>query len=183
MAPDVAAKQAALVVLVGALGSVVWGFVVDRVTTRKPRNKLPALSVLCLFTLAIFLVAFSGSQSGDAQFKLVLLGGFMMTCTVGVVSGVAIDVIHPGVRSTGSAVLALFQNLLGLAVGPFLVGVLSDQWGLQQAMAFVPVFSVLAAVAFLLAARCYEHDVSQVASVQLDVSTAANGIRTASAAA
>lgn len=181
LAPDAAAKQAALVVLVGALGSVVWGFLVDRVSTRRARNKLPALAVLCLVTLGIFLVAFSGSQTGAAQFKLILLGGFMMTCTVGVVSAVAIDVIHPGVRSTGSAVLALFQNLLGLAVGPFLVGVLSDQWGLQQAMAFVPVFSVLAAVAFLLAARCYEHDVNQVAGVQLDAP--ASGMDTSSARA
>jgi len=183
MAPDVAAKQAALVVLIGALGSVVWGYLVDRLSTRTPRNKLPMLAVLCLVTLGIFLLAFAGSQSGAAQFKLILLGGFMMTCTVGVVSGVAIDVIHPGVRSTGSAVLSLFQNLLGLAIGPFLVGVLSDQWGLQQAMAVVPAFSVLAALAFLAAARCYDHDVNQIDGVQLAAPTSPAPAGTATAAA
>ena len=91
-----------------------------------------------------------------------------MTCTVGVVAAVVIDVIHPGVRSTGAAVLSLFQNLFGLAVGPFLAGALSDAWGLQQAMAVVPVCSALAALAFMRASRSYEADMAQVAGVQLD---------------
>ncbi len=168
MAPDVASKQAALVVLVGAVGSVFWGYVVDRIALRQARNKLTSLTVLCVVTLVVFLVAFSASQSGPMQLKLILLGGFFMTCTVGVVSGIVIDVIHPGVRSTGSAVLSLFQNLFGLAVGPFLVGALSDMWGLQQAMSVVPAFSVLAAVFFMAAARCYDHDVRQVEGIQLN---------------
>ena len=45
-----------------------------------------------------------------------------------------IDVIHPGVRVTGASVLALFQNLFGLAAGPFIAGVLSDAWGLEPAL-------------------------------------------------
>jgi MFS transporter, Spinster family, sphingosine-1-phosphate transporter len=173
MAPDVASKQAALVVLLGALGSVFWGYVVDRIALRQARNKLTSLAVLCVVTLVVFLVAFSASQSGPAQLKLVMLGGFFMTCTVGVVSGIVIDVIHPGVRSTGSAVLSLFQNLFGLAIGPFLVGVLSDMWGLQQAMAVIPAFSVLAAAFFLVAARCYDHDVSRVEGIQVATAQAA----------
>ena len=171
MAPDVASRQAALVVLVGALGSVFWGYVVDRLALLKPSNKLSSLAVLCVITLLVFLSAFSAGQTGAAQIRLVLLGGFFMTCTVGVVSGIVIDVIHPGVRSTGSAVLSLFQNLLGLAIGPFLVGVMSDMWGLQQAMAVVPAFSVLAALFFMAAARCYDHDVSQVEDIRLTAAT------------
>jgi MFS family permease len=169
LAPDAAAKQAALVVLIGAVGSVVWGYVADRLSLKNARNKLLTLALLCPVTLVVFVAAFGGTVPGDAQFKLILLGGLFMTCTVGVVSGVVIDVIHPGVRSTGSAVLALFQNLFGLAVGPFLVGVLSDVWGLQQALAAVPAFSVLAAGSFLLAARSYESDAARVGGVPLAV--------------
>lgn len=172
LAPDVAAKQAAVVVLIGALGSVFWGFVVDRLTVNTPRNKLPALSVLCLVTLGVFLVAFGGSLQGAAQMKMILLGGFFMTCTVGVVSGVVIDVIHPGVRSTGSAVLALFQNLFGLAIGPFLVGALSDLWGLQQALALIPFASALAAVFFVVASRSYDKDAADIADIAPDLANA-----------
>ena len=78
------------------------------------------------------------------------------------------DVIHPGMRSTGGAVLALSQNLLGFAVGPFLVGVMSDKLGLQQAMEVIPVFSILAAAFFIVAMRYYDHDVRQVEKVRLD---------------
>ena len=70
-----------------------------------------------------------------------------MTCTVGPVSAIVIDVVHPGVRATGASVLALFQNLFGLAVGPFVVGVLSDACGLKTALAIVPAFGLLAAAA------------------------------------
>jgi MFS family permease len=87
----------------------------------------------------------------------------MATCSVGPVSAIVIDVIHPGVRATGSSVLALFQNLFGLAAGPLLVGLLSDRMGLQPALAAVPVASVAAATAFLLAARSYEGDKARAA--------------------
>ncbi len=167
VAPEAAAAQAAMVVLVGALGGVFWGYVIDRLTLQRPSNKLLALAVLCVATMFIFLAAFAWTPPGAMQFRLVLLGGFFMTCTVGVVSGVAIDVIHPGVRSTGAAVLSLFQNLFGLAVGPLLVGVLSDQWGLQQAMAMAPCFSLVAAAAFIWSGRSYDADVAKVDGVKL----------------
>jgi len=173
--PQQASKQAALVVLVGALGSLVWGTVVDRLAARRARDKLIVLAALCLATVGIFLVAFGGPFSDVVQFRIILLGGFVMTCSVGVVAGVVIDVIHPAVRSTGSAVLSLFQNLFGLAIGPFLAGLLSDVWGLQLAMAIVPLCSVLAALAFLKASRSYEADLRAVADVHLDVADPQSG--------
>ena len=54
------------------------------------------------------------------------------------------------------------------AAGPFLAGVLSDLWGLQQAMAVIPVFSLFAAGFFALAARSYEHDMQRVEDVAMD---------------
>lgn len=167
VAPDVAAKQSALVVLLGALGCVVWGAVVDRIGRRRARDKLVALAGLCVLTMVVFLIAFGALPAGAGQFRLIALGGFLMTCSVGVVAGVALDVIHPGVRSTGAAVLSLFQNLFGLAIGPFLAGALSDLWGLQQAMAVIPVFSLLAAALFLVAARSYENDMQRVRGIEL----------------
>jgi MFS transporter, Spinster family, sphingosine-1-phosphate transporter len=182
MAPEAAGKAAAAVVLVGAFSCTFWGIVVGRLTVRKPRNKLPALSVLCLITSVIFVVAFGGTYASDTQFKLIVLGGFFMNCTVGVVAGVAMDVIHPGVRSTGAAVLSLFQNVFGLAVGPFLAGVLSDQWGLQHALTFIPLCSVLAAVFFVIAMRSYDADAARISDVKLDVAPALAGTLSTGAA-
>ncbi|WP_433705022.1 MFS transporter [Paraburkholderia sacchari] len=172
MTPVAAGKAAALVVLVGAVSCTLWGFVVGRLTRRKPRNKLPALSALCLVTAVIFVAAFGGAYAAAIQFKLIVVGGFFMNCTVGVVAGVAMDVVHPGVRSTGAAVLSLFQNVFGLAVGPVLAGALSDRWGLQHALTFIPLCSVLAAVFFVIAMRSYDTDVARISDVQLDAAPA-----------
>jgi MFS family permease len=160
--PAQAALKAAMVVLAGAAGAVVWGGVVDRAGLRRPRRKLMLMALLCLLSLAVLMTAFGGGVSADLQFPAILLGGFLMTCSVGPVSAIVIDVIHPGVRATGSSVLALFQNLFGLAAGPFIAGILSDRLGLTSALTLMPAFAVLSAVAFLLAARSYEADKDSV---------------------
>lgn len=168
VAPDVASKQAALMVLAGALGAFVWGGVIDRFAIHRLRNRLIGVAIVCLASLAIFAAAFWGVVPARGQLMLVVLGGFLMTCTVGTIAAVVIDVIHPGVRSTGAAVLSLFQNLFGLALGPVIAGALSDQWGLQTALSLMPLFSIPAAFFLLKAAGSYEADVRAVAQVRLD---------------
>ncbi|WP_418320153.1 MFS transporter [Piscinibacter sakaiensis] len=163
IAPAQAGAKAALVVLAGAAGSVIWGMVIDRAGQSQPRRKLAVLALLCLASMGVLTYAFGGAHEPQAQFAWIALGGFIATCSVGPVSAIVIDVIHPGVRATGASVLALFQNLFGLAAGPFLVGMLSDGIGLQSALTVVPLASVLAAGAFLLAGRSYEADKARAA--------------------
>jgi predicted MFS family arabinose efflux permease len=176
VAADQAALRAALVVLCGAAGSVVWGAVVDRAGTwHRPRSKLLVMALLCIVSLLVLTAAFGAPRLGwaltqQAQFALIALGGFLMTCTVGPVSAIVIDVVHPGVRATGASVLALFSNLFGMAPGPFIAGVLSDAWGLESALTVIPVFSVLAAVAFVFGSRTYEPDLQHAADAPLDAS-------------
>ena len=167
LAPDRAALAAALVVLCGALGAVLWGFVVDRAGRGRPRAKLYALAVLCVASMATLGFAFGAPHLGmplsaGAEFAVICAGALLMTCTVGPVVAVVIDVIHPGIRATGASVLALFQNLFGLAAGPFIAGVLSDAWSLPVALAVMPLFGLLAAGAFLVAVRSYEPDMRRV---------------------
>jgi len=173
LAPDQAAVRAALVVLCGAIGSVVWGAVVDRAGRKRPRAKLYTMSLLCIVSLLVLVAAFGAPGFGMAmqaqgQWLLIAAGGFMMTCTVGPVSAVVIDVIHPGIRATGASVLALFQNLFGLAAGPFIAGALSDVWGLATTLTVMPAFGALAALAFMVASRSYEADLQRAAEPPTD---------------
>jgi len=126
------------------------------------------MALLCVASMSVLVAAFALALQPSTQFALIALGGFLATCTVGPVSAIVVDVIHPGVRATGLAVLALFQNLLGLAAGPFLAGILSDAWGLVPALTTTPVFALVAAGAFLLAAGSYEADKAR-ASEPLEV--------------
>lgn len=179
--PDRAAMQAALVVLCGALGAFVWGVVADVVAARRQRNRLIAVAVLAVITLLVFMTAFGATMPANQQFLLIAFGGFLMTCTVAPASSVVFDVVHPGVRSTGAAVLSLFQNLFGLAIGPFVGGAVSDAWGLQTALAVMPIFGVVAAGCFLLAARSYEAELKRVANVSIDAAPTAAPAAVASA--
>jgi len=173
VAPDQAGVKAALVVLAGAVGGVLWGIVVDRAGRKRPRNKLVMLATLCTLTLVVLGPAFwvstqPGLMSNAAQFAVIIVGGLLMTCAAGPASAMVIDVVHPGVRATGASVLALIQNLLGLAVGPFITGLLSDALDLNTALAIVPAFSLLSAVLFLVAARTYEADLKNVERVRIE---------------
>jgi len=166
IAPDMAGVQAALVVLAGALGSLVLGVVVDRAGIRNAGGKFLAVAVLCPIAMVALMIAFGGRHLGIeltqlSQFAIILFGGFVATCTVGPAAAIVLDVIHPGVRSTGASVLSLFQNLFGLAMGPFIGGVLSDAVGLDNALALTPLACIAAAAAFLMARRGYHVDMER----------------------
>ena len=152
-----------MVVLAGAIGSVAWGAAVDRVGLLRPQAKFAALALLCIATLVVLMLGFGApllglSLSAGTQFALIVFGGFLMTCTVGPTAAIVIDVVHPGVRATGCSILALFQNLFGLALGPFIAGLFSDAWGLEWALTAMPLFSVVAAASFVIAGGSYESE-------------------------
>ena len=167
IAPDKAGIQAAFVVLAGALGSLVLGAVVDRAGLRRPGRKFIAIAILSLLSMVTLMLAFGGGHIGVVltqaiQFRLILLGGFLATCTAGPAAAIVIDVIHPGVRSTGASVLSLVQNLFGLAAGPFIAGLLSDAVGLDNALALTPLACIIAAAAFMAARNGYATDKQRI---------------------
>lgn len=167
---------AAVVVLLGSVGTIVWGFVADRASRDRPRRKLLVPAACVVTTFVLLLVAFAFLAPGRGQFVLIALASFFMTATVGPVAAVAIDVAHPGLRATASSMAALVQNLFGLAAGPFIAGILSDVYGLQPALSMMPVFSLLSALALVLAANRYEADLGRVASIPLVVEEPASSL-------
>lgn len=167
--PEQAGMRAALVVLCGAFGSVLWGVVCDRAGKRYPRGRVLSMGVLCLVSTAVLAAAFGlpllGVQlSNQAQFGLFALGGFFVTCTAGPSAAIVMNVIHPGFRATGAAILGLAQNLFGLAMGPFIAGTLSDAYGLQTALAVTPLFGIVAAWLLVIGSRTYARDVARAAN-------------------
>ena len=132
-----------------------------------PRNKLRVPAACAIGTCALLMTGFALFPPGAAQFLLVALGGLVMTASVGPVAAVAIDVVHRGLRASAASMVALVQNIFGLAAGPFVAGTLSDAYGLQVSLAVVPLMSLLAAAAFLRGARTYERDLETADSAPL----------------
>ncbi len=56
------------------------------------------------------------------------------------------------------------QNLIGFAVGPLVVGAVSDAYGLKAALTVIRVFCAFAAFFFWLASRHYDGDLRMVAA-------------------
>ncbi len=94
-------------------------------------------------------------QPGRLQFVVIAAGGFMMTAASGTVPAAAIDVIHPGLRATGAAMVAVVQNLFGLAAGPLIAGVLSDAFGLVTALSLMSLFCLASAAVLMVGTRVY----------------------------
>jgi MFS family permease len=168
VAPEQAGMRSALVVLCGALGSVVWGAVCDKAGARWPQWRVLSMALLCLLSALVLgaafgLPSFGVRLSASTQFALIALGGFFATCTAGPAAAVVISVVHPGVRATGASVLTLCQNLFGLALGPLIAGALSDVVGLERALAVTPLFGIVAAGVLAIGARGYERDLAHAA--------------------
>lgn len=176
IAPAAAGVRAALVVLIGAAGSMFWGVVVDRLGKGGSRRKTYAMAGLCLLAMLVLMPTFSATGTAlpsGTQFALIALGGFVMTCTVGPAAAIVIDVTHPGLRATGASVLSLCQNLLGLAAGPVITGAVSDVLGLGAALTVIPLCGLLAALLFLAASRSYEAEILREPLPRVEVPCAA----------
>jgi predicted MFS family arabinose efflux permease len=158
LAPDVAGIRAGAVVLLGAVGAIGWSLAADRLARHDPRARLYVPAFVAIATAICMCTAFGLVDPGPAQFALILAGGAVMTGTIGAVAAVVLDVVNPTLRATAAAVLSLTQNLIGLAAGPVLAGVLSDAYGLPFALSVVPLFCLLAAGMFFTAARSYAAD-------------------------
>ncbi len=162
LSTEIAGLRAALVIIAGSLGAVLWSFVADRLGRRDPRNKLFVPAVCGLLTVLLLGGAFALLPPGNAQFAVIILGGFTMTATTGAIPAVAIDVVHPGLRATAGSMVAVVQNLFGLGLGPFIAGALSDAFGLQTALAIIPISCLLSAGVLLLGSLSYERDLRHV---------------------
>jgi predicted MFS family arabinose efflux permease len=154
-APPQAGRLASLVLLLGLAGAVAGGLASDVASARRPfaRALVPAAVAAATGILAIATFAFVAP--GKAQIACLLGVGLLLPGCIGPTGALVVDVVHPAVRATAASLLALAQNLLGLAGGPLLAGALSDAWGLDRALAIVPLASLVAAALYLLVARTY----------------------------
>ena len=158
--PRKAALMAAAVVLSVGIGMLFGGWAADRLSRGRPRNRalVPAAYALisCVMLGAAFIL-----PPGTLGLCLFMGGALCAAAHGGSALAMLIDVTHPAVHATVTATAVLGASLLGLAPGPYLVGLLSDVTNLKTALMTAPLISLLAALMFLLAARYYESDMTK----------------------
>lgn len=147
----------------GSIGTFGWGYLCDRFGQKDKRwyMWLPALAI----ALGIIPIVLSFAAT-DVRFALIM-SLFPSAFTTGYL-GATLAVFHGAVelrmRATASALFFLVINIIGLGLGPTVVGGVSDALApgyggesIRYAMLWVmPIVCLWSAVHFLLAARSYK---------------------------
>jgi MFS family permease len=154
-----AAQVGAVFIVVMGVGMIVCGAVTDRYARPHPARAWSTALAFSSLTLVLLGLAFLQGP-GPAQLLLLALGGFFCAGTAGP-AGVIVSSLTPErLRATAFGVLTLANNLLGLAAGPLVTGMLADRLGLAGAMKIVPLVSIAVIVVLVVGRRAHRSHLS-----------------------
>lgn len=143
----------------GALGTYMGGVLADRYGANDKRwylwiSGIPAACSVPLMFTAVFI--------GDPRLALgflffaTMLGAFYLGPTI----AISHTLVSPSMRAMASAILFFILNLIGLGLGPLVVGMISDMLApaygsesLRYALGIVSFVNLISAAFFFLAAR------------------------------
>jgi predicted MFS family arabinose efflux permease len=152
--PDRAAAVAALFILIVGVGMVVCGMVTDRLARTRPINKWTTAIAFSLVSL-VFLLGGFAMAPGPAQLGFIAIGSFFCAGTTGPTGAMVARLTHESIRATAFGTLTFFNNVLGLAAGPLITGILADRLGLATAMTCMPLVALVTIVALVLGRIAY----------------------------
>ena len=118
-------SQLAPVFMIGILGSIGGGFLADKFGQKHPSayGLLPGIAQLIaapMFFMAIM------ADSGSATIALLIVPTVLSYIWVGPSLAAAQNLSDPRIRASVAALFAFFNNIIGLGLGPLLVGSLSS---------------------------------------------------------
>ena len=154
MAPQRAAGVAAVLILVMGAGMIICGMVTDRLSRNRPVSKWTTAIAYAVVSLVLLGAGFAG-RPDSVHLLLLALGCFFAAGTTGPTGAMVARLTHESIRATAFGMLTFFNNLLGLAAGPIVTGVVADHVGLATTMRYVPLVSVPAILALLIGCRAY----------------------------
>ncbi|MEV0033399.1 MFS transporter [Nocardia sp. NPDC050793] len=165
LAPDRAGAVASVFVLLIGAGMVCCGMITDRVGQADMSRKWTAAIVFCTISLLCLAVGFR-LGTGPLQLLLIGIGAFFSGGSSGPTAAMVANLTHPSVRASAFGTLTLANSLLGLALGPFVIGVLADHVGLATALGLAPLVYLVAIAALLLGKRTYPAGLRKLVAVE-----------------
>jgi predicted MFS family arabinose efflux permease len=161
LAPDKAAGIAAIAILLMGTGMIVCGAVTDRLARTVAIRKWTSAIVYTAASLVFLGIGFS-LPHGGVQLLLLAIGVFFAAGTAGPAGAMVTNLTHESIRATALGTLTLANNLLGLAAGSLITGILADRFGLEGAMKIVPIVAVGALIALLIGRKYYATSLAKV---------------------
>jgi len=163
---DVAGLRAGLIMFFGLVGAPLGGYLADLWYRRHKAARMwfPAISSA---TSAVILFVSLNFFRGDLQFASFLLLGVSFMAFIPATSAVTQDVVHPGLRATSFSMCVITQHVFGSMMGPLVVGMISDAYGIEKALLALPLSQIVACVIFLVGAPYYTRDLERIPPITL----------------
>jgi MFS family permease len=166
MAPAQAGLMASAVMALALIGAPLGGYLGDLWFKTRKNAKLLFCSISTTIAAVLLFTAMS-LPAGTPQYIVLLFVGISITAFIPCVSAAMQEVVHPGLRAITMAIAIILQHLLGTALGPIVVGTISDSYGITAAFKVLPAFLVLAAVLFIVASLFFNRDFDKAEKVEL----------------
>lgn len=167
MSPGEVGTALALVIgVAGGCGTYAAGVIADRLGRRDQRWFLwtPALAVTVATPFALGIYLWPGA-AGALIFAAI--STFFNSFYLGPSFSTAQSLVDPRMRAIASAIMMLFINLIGMGLGPQIVGILSDlltpRFGLESlryALLVVALFKIWSVTHYALASRSLRQDLA-----------------------
>ncbi|MGI9360752.1 MAG: spinster family MFS transporter [Parasphingorhabdus sp.] len=109
----------------GVFGATFGGYISDRLARRDVRHTLIFIGLTTIFAGPLYMFALS-SPSLIPALLLLFIPSALMHFYHGPAFGMIQGVVAPSQRATATAIMLLIVNLIGLGVGPLVVGLTSD---------------------------------------------------------
>jgi len=149
-----AAVVAAGLVLASAVGQILCGVATDRVSGNSLLKRWNMAIGYCLALGVLLAIAFH-MPHGNLQLVLLVPGVFFLASSWSTCSAILAGSTPPAIHGSVFATLTLFNNILGLAAGPIVTGMVADAVGLEVAMRWLPLAAVLPCTVFAIGRWCF----------------------------
>lgn len=111
--------------ILGAIGALTVGKLFDRLSIRGFEYGMWMLAIIPFFSMPFFIMGLLADDLTTAML-LFIIPGFAANCFLGPTLAMVQTLSPVNMRAVSAAIKMLFINLIGMGLGPLLVGVLSD---------------------------------------------------------
>ncbi len=111
----------------GGLGVTAGGFLADYLRGRRPGLHV-YMAVFCALLTSLAALALLNAQDINSAYLANAFVQFTMVLWSGAGSSLATELVLPRMRATSSAFYVAVSSIIGLALGPYLVGFMSDSY-------------------------------------------------------
>ncbi|MGJ8560349.1 MAG: spinster family MFS transporter [Litorimonas sp.] len=152
---------------IGGVGAIVIGRLCDRLSERDLRWRPWIIAVTTLLALPFAYLAL-GATSKLTAYALYTVPSFFGLIYASISYAAMQELAPPRMRAMASAVMLLCLTLIGIGLGPILVGILSDFYAptlgaasIAQALKWLLILNGVSVAFYLVSARYYRTDIAR----------------------